>query len=66
MAIIPFDIHFMYFQPKIDPKLQTSPNSVVLITGCDSGIGRASAEKLLKEGYHVIATVFTETVSANR
>jgi len=35
-------------------------NSAILITGCDSGIGRATAEKFLQEGFTVIATVFTE------
>jgi len=35
-------------------------DSVVLITGCDSGIGNAAVQRLLKEGYYVISTVFTD------
>jgi len=37
-------------------------DSVVLITGCDSGIGNAAVQRLLKEGYYVISTVFTDQV----
>ena len=44
--------------------MQKSGDSVVLITGCDSGIGKASTEKLLKNGFHVIATIFTDQVSS--
>ena len=41
---------------------QADKNNVILITGCDSGIGRATSEKFLQEGYSVIATVFTDDV----
>jgi len=36
-------------------------DSVILISGCDTGIGRATTEKFIAEGYHVLATVFTKT-----
>lgn len=35
---------------------KTNSETVVLITGCSSGIGLATAERLLKEGFTVIAT----------
>jgi len=35
-------------------------DSVVLITGCDSGIGKCTATKLIEMGYHVIAGVTSE------
>src|SRR5881392_1921729 len=34
-------------------KGQTMPNKVALVTGAGSGIGKAAALALLKDGYHV-------------
>jgi hypothetical protein len=35
----------------------------VLISGCDSGFGRALALRLLNDGIHVMAGCFTEQVN---
>lgn len=40
---------------------QTTPSKAVLVTGCSSGIGRASAVYLAQHGYIVFATVRKET-----
>lgn len=37
-----------------------NPDSMVIITGCDSGIGKVTACKLVEMGFHVIAGVTTE------
>ena len=37
-----------------------NPDSVVIITGCDSGIGKVTACKLAEMGFHVICGVTTE------
>jgi NAD(P)-dependent dehydrogenase (short-subunit alcohol dehydrogenase family) len=39
---------------------QINADSIVLITGCDSGIGRVTACKLIEMGFHVICGVTTE------
>ena len=39
-----------------------NPDSMVIITGCDSGIGKVTACKLIEMGFHVIAGVTTEEV----
>ena len=46
-----------YHQPPV-----ASKDSVIIITGCDSGIGKATTIKLVREGFHVISSVFTEEV----
>ena len=32
----------------------------VVVTGCDTGFGRGTAEKLYKDGYYVVAACLTD------
>lgn len=58
-----FSVFFLYLL-SIPRRFYTTPppntDSIVIITGCDSGIGKVTATKLIEMGYHVICGVTTE------